>query len=105
MTPYTFYQTDYGGTAILEADWPVLERQARNQLERWKRSYTVADDPDGEARAICAMAETMQEFHAAGEVRSMTVGSVSVEYRVRGRERVLLEKAGLYLDIYRGVGA
>lgn len=105
MVDYSFYRDEYRGTAIPEEQWPVLEARARNQLDRWRRSFTIQADETGEAMAICAMAESMAEYDAAGELRSASIGSVSVEYRVRGRERVLLEKAGMYLDIYRGVGS
>ena len=104
MVEYSFYRDEYRGTAIPQEQWPVLEARAKGQLERWRRIYRVEADELGEAMAICAMDESMAEYDAAGELRSASIGSVSVEFRVRGRERVLLEKAEMYLDIYRGVG-
>lgn len=104
MVTYTFYKDEYHGTAIEEPQWQGLEARAQAQMAKWKRSIRF----DGEARdlnmAICAMAESMAETDAAGELRSASIGSVSVVYRVRSREKVLLEKASAFLDIYRGVG-
>lgn len=115
MVDYGFYKEKFLGSGIGEGDFPMLEARAREQLERYKRIYTVeAPDPDAENMAICAMAEAMAYFAAAqnGEmVASTSVGSVSVSYAgaagvdlsPRGQARELYRCAGTYLHIHRGV--
>ena len=115
MAEYGFYKEKFCGNSIGEDEFPALEARAREQLERYKRIYTVkAPNEDAEAMAVCAMAEAMAYFTAAqnGEmVASTSVGSVSVSYiqsanvdlSPRGQARELYRCAEMYLDIYRGV--
>lgn len=117
MVPYDFYTGTYHGSAIPEAAWPALERDASAKLNQYKRKYTVtAPDGDAEAMAVCAMAEALDYMEAAqngtGAVQSASIGSVSVSYgnaaasmdlSPKGREKELYRAASLYLEIYRGV--
>lgn len=120
MADYRFYLETYLGGAVPEAEWPSYERQAADQLARYRRTYTVTappDAPDAVDLAVCAMAEALYgaELVANGEggtVQSASIGSVSVSYggaqavdvTPAGQARALLAAAGRYLDIYRGVG-
>ena len=117
MVSYEFYTNTFHGSAITEAAWPALEREASAKLSQYKRKYTViAPEEDAEAMAVCAMAETLDYFEAAlsgaGAVQSASIGSVSVSYgnatssidlTPKGREKELYRTASLYLQIYRGV--
>ena len=120
MVDYEFYQADYHGGAISEAEWSEYEARAAAQLSRYKRTYTVtAPDEKAESRAVCAMAEAFYGFDliangAGGAVQSASIGSVSVGYgsagaqaldmTPKGQSRELYRCACLYLDIYRGCG-
>lgn len=118
MVAYSFYRDTYGGTALSQQEWELFGRRAFEQLERYKRCFTVTSSETGEAMAICAMADTLAYFNAAqngsgGVISSAAIGSVSVNYGSSksvdispdARERELLRCATLYLDIYRGVAA
>lgn len=117
MVAYSFYRDTYGGVSLSQQEWELFGRRAYEQLERYKRCFTVTPSDTGEAMAICAMADTLAYFSAAqngsgGAISSAAIGSVSVHYDSAGsvdispdaRERELLRCATLYLDIYRGVG-
>ena len=122
MVDHSFYISCYHGGSIPAADWPAFEARAAEQLARYKRIYTVnmpADAPDAERMAVCAMADALAYFTAAlngqgGAVSSASIGSVSVAYAgtsggavdlsAKGQARELFRCAGMYLDIYRGVG-
>lgn len=121
MADYDFYVNVYLGSAIELEDFPAYALRAAEQLGRYKRMYTVAvpdDLPDGEDRAVCAMAEALYGFDLiangeGGPVQSASVGSVSVSYggaaqtldlSPKGQERELYRCACRYLDICRGVG-
>lgn len=115
MVQYSFYQSNGGGSISLE-EWSNYALRAEQKLSHYKRIYTVtAPDEKAEALAICAMADAMAYFCAAqngGAVASTSIGSVSVDYTSgqtvdvspKAQERELLRCAGMYLDIYRGVG-
>lgn len=114
MADYGFYKDKFRGNSIGEEDFPLLAARAKEQLERYKRIYTVeAPTPEAEDMAICAMAEAMAYFNAVqnGEmVASTSVGSVSVSYfngaaadvSPRGQSREIYRCACCYLNIYRG---
>lgn len=114
MADYGFYKDIFRGNSIGEEEFPMLEARAREQLERYKRIYTVeAPAKDAENMAICAMAEALGYFAAIqnGEmVASTSVGSVSVSYAStvnmdlspRGQSRELYRCACTYLNIHRG---
>lgn len=119
MVDYAFYNNNYRGNSILETDFPVFATRAQEQMDKYKRIYTVtAPGEDSEAMAVCAMADTLAYFTAAqngagGVVSSASIGSVSVSYggaaaavdlSPKGQEKELYRCACQYLDIYRGVG-
>lgn len=121
MTDWDFYRNTYHGDAIPLEEWTRYELRASEQLERYRRIYTVAvpaDMPDAEQRAVCAMAEALYGFDLllsgeGGPVQSASIGSVSVSYSggaaqsvdlsQKGQARELYRTACRYLDIYRGV--
>ena len=115
MVSYDFYQNKYLGSSITEQEWPALSARAQEQLNRYKRIYTViAPEENAETMAICAMAEVVASISTAqsgaGAVTSASIGSVSVSYggvstldlSPKGQARELYDAARIYLDIYRG---
>lgn len=116
MVSFEFYKGVYQGSSIPEAEFFELAARAADQLERYKRIYTVAaPEADSEDMAICAMADALYFFDTTmngGPVVSSTIGSVSSSYGTAGKVDVspeaqakeLYRCACLYLDIYRGVG-
>ena len=115
MVAYEFYKDTYLGSSITEQEWPVLSVRAQDQLNRYKRIYTVvAPGETSEAMAVCAIADAIASIFAAqsgaGAVASASIGSVSVSYNSTnsidlsrsGQARELYDAASLYLDIYRG---
>jgi hypothetical protein len=77
-----------------------------------QRSYRVtADGTDSLNMAICAMAEALYAHSKRRSgVTAASVGEVSVRYEGaessgKALQRELYEKASIYLDISRGVGA
>ena len=118
MVGFNFYTGTYGGCSIPAEDFPLFTTRAQDQLNRYKRIYTVtAQEENSEAMAVCAMAEALAYFAAAqngtgGAVASASIGSVAVSYSSaaavdlspKGQERELYRCACRYLDIYRGVG-
>lgn len=65
MTDWDFYCNVYHGDAIPLENWVYYELRAAEQLERYRRIYTVtvpADMPDSEQCAVCAMAEALYGF-------------------------------------------
>ena len=99
---YDFYVNSYLGTAIPEKAFPGLAARALDALQAMRRRYQVKDgDEISEKMALCAMAEAIHQ-HRPG-VASASVGSVSVRYAGGSLQRLLLERAGVYLDIYRGL--
>lgn len=120
MVDFDFYVNVYHGGSIPGEEWPQYQARAADQLERYRRIYTVtAPGPDSEAMAVCAMAEALYGFDLlasgqGGPVQSAAIGSVSVKYGTamaqavdmtpKGQARELYRCASLYLDIYRGAG-
>ena len=117
MIEYSFYIGTYKGSSITETEWPFFAVRAQEQLNRYKRTYTVtAPEENSEALAVCAMADALAYFAAAqngagGAVSSASIGSVSVSYgggnaidlSPRGQAAELYRCACCYLEIYRGV--
>ena len=103
---YEFYTGTYHGGSISAEDWPAAQREARANLERYRRSYTVtAPGEHSEDMAICAMAEVLVQASQAAALASASIGSVSVSYRAPDpgkQKRDLFEAAAMYLDLYRG---
>lgn len=122
MPDFDFYLNVYHGHAIQLEEWPEYSARAAEQLAQYKRLYTVTvpeDMPDGEKRAVCAMAEALCGFDLlangeGGPVQSASIGSVSTTYgsaaaqsvdaSPKGQARELYRCVRRYLDIYRGVG-
>lgn len=109
MVDYDFYVNEYLGTELAREDFPGLAAQARWELERMKRLCRVEGGEEAEKLALCAMAEELGAYRRLS-LSSASAGSVSVRYADTPRKstplrRRLLERAGTYLDIYRGVGA
>ena len=118
MVEYKFYAETYLGSSISDKDWSLFEARAAEQLNRYKRIYTVeAPVENAEAMAVCAMADALAYFSEAqsgtGAVSSASIGSVSVSYgntanvvdlSPKGQAKELYRCASQHLDIYRGVG-
>lgn len=115
MVGYDFYVNDYFGSSIPEQEYFFYAARAQEQLEHYKRVYTVeAPSKNAEELAVCAMADVLYAIAAAqngaGAVSSASIGSVSVSYGStaaldlsrKGQARELYEAACRYLDIYRG---
>lgn len=118
MVGFEFYECEYCGCSISLEEWEMFACRAQEQLNRYKRIYTVtAPEENSEAMAVCAMADALAYFTAAqngtgGAVSSASIGSVSVSYggaqnavdlSPKGQARELYRCACMYLDIYRGV--
>ena len=119
MVEHSFYLSEYRGCSISWEEWGLFVRRAQEQLNRYKRIYTVtAPEANSEAMAVCAMADALAYFASVqnsegGAVSSASIGSVSVSYggaqnavdlSPKGQAMELYRCASLYLDIYRGVG-
>lgn len=108
MVDYDFYINTYLGSAIDEKNFPAAVARAVAVLEGYQRHCRVqCPGPDSRRLAICAMAEVLYQYGIGRLVDSASIGSVSVKYSSRGGkelERQLFQKAGIYLDILRGVG-
>lgn len=115
MADYAIYANDYMGCSIPEQEYFFYAARAQEQLEHYKRVYTVeAPSKNAEELAVCAMADVLYAIAAAqngaGAVSSASIGSVSVSYGStaaldlsrKGQARELYEAACRYLDIYRG---
>lgn len=81
MTSYAFYVAAFGGGAIAEDDWPAYAARAQDQLEHYRRIYTVRGGERAAQMAVCAMAEAMYAFDQAENgalgAASVSIGSVS----------------------------
>lgn len=108
MVDYDFYINTYLGSAIDEKNFPAAAARAAAVLEGYERHCRVkCPGPDSRRLAVCAMAEVIHQYGVGRFVDSASIGSVSVKYNSRGAgnlERALMQKAGIYLDILRGVG-
>ena len=109
MVDYDFYINTYLGSAIPEKNFPAAAARAAAVREGYERRCRVqCPGPDSRRMALCAMAEVIYSYGTSRFVDSATVGSVSVRYNSRGGvalEKELRQKAGIYLDILRGVQA
>ena len=103
MIDYGFYVNTYLGSAIPEKAFSGVARRAQEALSGIKRRYSV-QIPDGisEKMALCAMAEALHKCAGRNGVAAATVGGVSVRYE-KQPQKLLLDAARIYLDIYRGV--
>ncbi len=107
MVDYDFYSNTYLGSTVPEKAFPAAAARAAAVLEDYERRYRVeCPGPDSRRMALCAMAEVIHGYGNSRFLGSATVGSVSVRFDSGGtRElaRELYRKAGIYLDIRRGV--
>lgn len=108
MVTYDFYQNTYLGSALTEVAFRQAAARADQWLSKLERSCFVAPyGPDSRAMAVCAVAETMEVFRKQQMIAQTSIGGVSVRYEQdtdRKLQRQLLQNAGVYLDVYRGVG-
>ena len=106
MVSYDFYQNTYLGSALSEAAFTSLAVRAESWLSMLERKcYVESSGHDTRAMAVCALAETLASQGKAG-IKSQSVGGVSVTYLDDADARLqrkLLQVAGVYLDICRGV--
>ena len=110
MVDYDFYVNTYLGSTIPEKAFPGMAARAGAALERFQRIYAVVQNgEDSRNMALCAMAESIyaNQRRSSG-VTSASVGNVAVRYEHsestdKALWRELYQKAGIYLDIYRGV--
>ncbi len=104
MVDYTFYRTVYLGSAISEKAFPGMAVRAAERLGELKRICRVQGGADSEKLAQCAIAEALYEHARKGGVKSANIGGVTVQYDATCPDAAVYKAAGIYLDIYRGVG-
>lgn len=105
MVTYDFYENTYLGTAVPRKVFPRYAAQAQSVLDRLCGICRVEGGEESRAMAVCAMAETLYRHDRYGGVETASAGEVSVRYRQSGGLMAeLYAQAGIYLDIYRGVG-
>lgn len=118
---YTYYHTQYIGSAITEPDFPKLAARATAFIDYYTRGKAAGSSETTKlADACCAIAEQYQVIEkarlsassASGEMASQTVGAYSVTYRsgmesAAAAEAQLAHIAQMYLAgtglLYRGV--
>ena len=107
MIDYAFYTNTYLGSVIPEKAFSGVAARAQDELNRICRCcQVIKPDAVSEKMALCAMAETIYTAqNRKNGIAAATVGGVSVRYESSSHLwRSLLERAGIYLDIYRGAG-
>ena len=106
MVDYDFYVNTYLGSTVPEKAFPGCAARAEAVLAGYERCCKVnCPGPDSRAMAVCAMAEAVYEGQKADRISAATAGSVTVRYREDvSLSRELYRRAGIYLDICRGVG-
>ena len=104
MVSYDFYVNTYMGSAVPEQAVEAAAARAREALEYLCRVCRVEGGEEAKAMAICAMAEAVHAYAGRNGVVSSTVGEVSVRYSQQDSlQSELYHRAGIYLDIYRGI--
>lgn len=105
MVSYDFYVNTYLGSTVPEKAFPGCAARAEAVLAGYERCCQVScPGPDSRAMAVCAMAEAVFEQAKSEGLSAATAGSVTVRYREdRNLSRELYRRAGIYLDICRGV--
>ena len=83
-----------------------MAARAEEYLARFERICRVEQAGEVSRKmAICAMAETLYEESCRQGALSQSVGDVTVRYETgAGLQSRLFQKAGIYLDLRRGVG-
>ena len=107
MVTYDFYKNVYMGSALSQGVFTEAAARADDWLKMLRRSCTIVPyGEDSYAMAVCAVAETMEIFGKSRNIKQASVGGVSVSYDPDDRrlQRQMLQNAGVYLDICRGVG-
>lgn len=107
---YSYYTQIYFGNAIPEKAFHGMLLRAGEALQWLKRTWEVTvPGEESEKMALCAMAEAiyLHEKRRTGVV-SAAVGEVNVRYEngaptYRQLQRELYQRAGVYLQISRGV--
>lgn len=71
---YAFYKSPFGGSLILESDFPALERQAELHIDfiTFNRLHQGYDVTDNVKMAVCAVAETIKKHEAAAQTAETT---------------------------------
>lgn len=111
MADYDFYVNQYLGSSLSEKEFASCMAQAVRELERIRRLCRVEGGEQAEKLALCAMAETISQHRKRRSgISSARTGSVSVHYHRepeadQSLQRKLYRCAGIYLELYRGVGA
>ena len=106
MPDYTFYQTEYQGSMLPEAEFSALRVPADRWLQKLERSCRVNPyGPDSRKMAVCAIAETLGNWERKHQYLETSIGGVRVRYQQSDLplQRQLLQNASGYLEIYRGV--
>lgn len=104
MANYDFYVNTYMGSQLSEQAFKTSAARAREVLEYLCRVCRVEGGAEAKALAICAMAEAIHAYADRKGVVSSSVGEVSVRYAEEDSLKgELYRRAGIYLDIYRGV--
>ena len=106
MADFEFYTQIYLGDRIPQKQFDRCMARAKEALACMDRRHTVTGAQEERRLALCAMAEAVYDACCRGSVVSASTGSLSVRYE-SGKQRLwreLYEKAGIYLDICRGVG-
>ena len=109
---YSFYKSRYLGNQISPEEFERTLTQAKHWLERCKRIYQVQSaTPEQEKMALCAVAEGLYGFQRLQPdqmPKAVKIGSVSCSYGVverseSSKEKELLTRAGMYLEISRWI--
>ncbi len=108
MLSYDFYINEYFGIAIPESAFSAVAARAEAALSKMKRIYRVESPGElSEKLALCAMAEVIYSFgDRKPGLSQVRMGQMSPSYREsasKSLSRELLNKASVYLDLYRGV--
>ncbi len=117
---YTYYSTEFLGTAIAEADFPALAFQASAVIDAitFNRAASDTDNTNAIKNAMCAVAEELKRQVASGNVdgiASESQGRYSVSFaknsekmktnqtRLEDAARVWLANTGLmFAGFYTG---
>ncbi len=107
MVSYDFYQNTYLGSALSEGAFVSAAARAEQWLSMLERScYVGSSGEESRAMAVCALAEVLSSRDRQRGIKSQSIGGVSVTYAGDADsklQRRLLQTAGVYLDICRGV--
>jgi len=105
---FAYYRDAYMGSKIPEKAFAECAARAAEVLAVLCHHYVVVGGEDCRKMAVCSMAEALYNDSRRRGVVASTAGSTSVRYDPdahsdRALRRELYRRAGIYLDIYRGV--